>query len=351
MTMYIIIALMPVIIATFYGNINRNIAIKKRYCITTGILLFLFLALRARTIGSTDTINYYNTMARAINSSSWNEFYNPYGVESGAQLFFWLLSRVFHDPQWIIVVSSAIYVISILYCFWNNSKNIPLALTMYICLGLMSFEMQGMRQAIAMSICLFAFEFAKRRKLLHFLALVLLAMQFHQTAVVFLCVYFLPGIEFNVKNIILMMGSCVIILFFSSRIVMFANALFGRAYFSTVDGGGFVATAVYFIIIFLVLLLTRKPFQEYGDPGMFYILMLGSVCFMMRYFGTLAAERISFYFMFSQCIMLPNVIVDGRLNAQSKSLMLFSVEMLTILLFAYRLIGSNLLPYLAFWRI
>ena len=351
MTMYICVAFIPIVVSALFGDIDRNIAVKKKYCIVTGILLFLFLALRARTIGSTDTTNYYNTMARAINSPSWDSFFRPNLYEAGSQFFIWSLSRVFKDPQWLIVVTSAIYVISIMFCLWNNSKCIPVALMMYICLGMMSFQMQGMRQALAMSICLVAFEYAKKRKLIPFAFLVLLAMQFHRTAIVFFPVYLLSGLKFNWKSIACVMMGCIIMLSVSTRVVSIANNLFDRNYNTAINSGGFVALAIYMITIVVAPWLTKRAMPESQDIAAFYILLIGATCYMMRYFGALAAERISFYFLFSQCIILPNVIVDGRLNSKSRALAIYIVICLMVILYMYRLQGSDMIPYLWFWSV
>ena len=351
MTMYICIAMMPVMVAAFFGDINRSVTVKKKYCIITGILLFSFLALRSRTLGSTDTTNYYNTMARAINSPSWASFFRPDLYEAGSQFFIWSLSRVFKDPQWLIVVTSGIYVVSIMFCLWNNSKCIPLALMMYICLGMMSFQMQGMRQALAMSICLLAYESAKKRKLIPFVLLVFLAMQFHRTAIVFLPVYLLSGLKFNWKSIACVMIGCIAILLISTRVVSIANNLFERDYNNTVSSGGFVALAIYMIIIIIVPWLTKRTMLESQEVGAFYILLIGATCYMMSYFGAQAAERISFYFMFSQCIILPNVIVDGRLNSKSRVIALYIDFFLIVALNMYRLQGSDMVPYLWFWSV
>ena len=71
-------------------------------------------------------------------------------------------------------------------------------------------------------------------------------------------------------------------------------------------------------------------------------------CFAMRYFGAQAAERISFYFAFSQIGALPNAIhITSR---REKTHIYIIVLALAVLLFAYRLHGSGLVPYRFFWQ-
>lgn len=349
MTLYIFMAFLPLLLIPFFPNVNTDRKQKKYYCIIMGIALILFLALRHKALGSTDTINYYNGMKDAILSKTWNQYYDPDGAELGFQIFVWIISRFVKSPQWIIVFSSVIIVTSVLIFVWRNSKNIPLSVTMYICLGLMTFQMQGMRQALAMSICLFAYEFAKRRKIIPFALLVLLATQFHQTAIVFAVVYVFGYLKLKASHLLLVLSAAGVVTLLSDKIIDFANELFDRNYSNTVDSGGVIATAIYILIMVFCILASKQPYAEHIDATLFYVLLTGFVCFAMRYFGTLAAERISFYFMFSQIVLLPNTVCDGQIKSSDKGVVNMIVYLLSIALFAYRLAGSDFVPYRFFW--
>lgn len=351
---YLAIAATPAIIALFFSNItnSQSIAVRrkyeKRYLLLCGLIIFLFLALRNKSIGSSDTYNYYNMMQRAIFADEWKQYYNPDGVEIGFQFFVFILSRFFKSPQMIIVISAIIYVIGILYTIYNNSDDLALSVTMYITLGLMQFQMQGMRQSIAMSICLFAYEFAKRRKIIYFSLLVLLAMQFHQTAIVFITVYFIFWLKYKWNYLCAFVIASGLFFYFSNYIIGFANELFDKNYYTSVDSGGFIATAIYFLIIVFAFVFNMKLHTNRFHMAILYITMMGCICFMMRYIGTLAAERISFYFVFGQLILLPNTIVC--LKPKERQVIKIAVYVLMFLLFAYRLRGSDFLPYTFYWQ-
>ena len=76
--------------------------------------------------------------------------------------------------------------------------------------------------------------------------------------------------------------------------------------------------------------------------------MIGCCFYLMRYLGALAVERVSFYFMFGQLVLLPQAIkcFDGN----SKIIINTVVIVLSIALFIYRLSGSDLVPYMFFWQ-
>lgn len=354
MIAYLAVAVMPGFLALFCADriYSANAEIrqksKKKYLFLCGLILFFFMALRSNSIGSSDAYNYYNMMRRAIASNGWEQYYNPDGVEPGFQLLLFLLSRLFNSPQAIIVFSAAIYVISIIYTIYHNSDDVAFSLTMYITLGLMQFEMQGMRQSIAISICFFAYEFAKKRKLIPFLLLVLLAMQFHQTAIVFAAVYFIFRMKYRWNYLCAFVAAAGIACYSADAIIGLANNYFDRNYYISVNSGGFIATAIYLLIIVFAFFFNRKLRTDRIQTASLYLTMTGCICYLIRYIGTLAAERISFYFMFGQLILLPNTM--ACLTSQERQVVKFIVYILMFGLFAYRLNGSDFLPYRFFWQ-
>lgn len=354
MIAYLALSAMPGILALFCADriYSADAAIRqkstKRYLLLCGLILFFFLALRSKSIGSSDTYNYYNMMRRAIASNEWEQYYSPDGVEIGFQLLVFSLSRLFNSPQAIIVFSAAIYIISIAYTICHNSDDVAFSLTMYITLGLMQFEMQGMRQSIAISICFFAYEFAKKRKLIPFLLLVVLAMQFHQTAIAFVVVYFIFWMKYRWNYLCAFVATAGIACYSADAIIGFANDFFDRNYYISVNSGGFIAMAIYLLIIIFSLFFNRKLRMDRIQMASLYLTMTGCICFLIRYIGTLAAERISFYFMFGQLILLPNTL--ACLTYKERQVVKFIVYILMFALFAYRLKGSDFLPYSFFWK-
>ena len=299
MIIYIALAVFPVSLGAFFPGLHESKKQKRQFYLICGFVMLFIMGLRHYSLGSLDTLNYYNAMKRATGSISWENFYNPDYFEVGAQLFIYSLSRAFKDPQWLLVITSLIYIVAIFYFIDNNSNDIPLSITLYISLGLMIFNLQGMRQSIAMSICLFAYEQAKRKHLIKFLVLIIIAVTFHQTAIVFLPVYIVCRLKFSHKNMVIMFLISLLVITNASRITFIANSLFDRSYNTAINQGGFVAMLIYIIILIITLFFDYQLKDGNTKTPLLYILIIGLVSYMLRYFGTLAAERISFYFMFS----------------------------------------------------
>ncbi len=348
MLIYIAVAAMPAMLALAFGDLTEKCK-KRNYLIVCGILLFFFMALRSYSVGSVDTRNYMNGMSQAIHANSWKDFYNPKGVEVGFQMYAFLLSRVFDNAQWIVVISSALFVFLTFWFIYKNSEDVALSATLYITLGVMTFCMQGMRQAIAMCLCLIAYELAQKRKLILFALIIVLASLFHQTAIIFIIVYFAPLVKFNFQSFVCFSGVSILAILGSNTIISIANEVFDKEYELSVDSGGFFAVATYVVIILVALLFNKKLKDgDHAESMMFYITFLGLTCYVMRYFSVQQAERISFYFLFGQMILLPNSM--QHLTTRERQISKLAAYVLAICLFLYRLNGSDFVPYEFFWQ-
>ncbi len=344
MKIFLLLSIMPIFVSLLYRNGNINVEKRRSYCIICGVILIFVLGLRGKYIG-TDTRNYYNMMDNAIKASAWGDYYNEDGVETGFQFFVFLLSRVLHNPQWLIFISTAIYVSSMIIFCYKYSSNVRLSIVIYICLGLLSFNMTAMRQSIAMSICLFAYMFAEKKKLLPFAVLIIIATLIHKTAIVFSVVYLFSIIKLKPFPLFLVIVGIFAAVYYSQELIGIANDMWDREYGQSVSSGGYVATAIYVLIILFCVIMSKSPFEKNVDGMMFYVLIIGFVCYIERYIGALAAERISFYFTFPQLIILPNTLENGRVDAKDKIVIETIISGLCILLFMYRLSGSDLIPF------
>lgn len=357
MAAYILLSFLPLLVSCFFKDLNIDKKQKKYFLIISGIALVVFLGLRDKYIGSADTYNYYSFFEYAKSKSTWSAFRSYKGTymsgfketEIGFQIFVWLLSRVTSNGQVIIVVTALIYTVSLIIYIYHNSDDVVLSVVMYITLGIMFFEMQGMRQSIAMSICLLSYESLKKNKFVPFAFWVILACFFHKTAIVFSVLWLFRKFTINQKHLFYfsILGGSILV--FCNKIISIANNFFEMDYKNTVDGGGLVATSIYILTIIFVYAFVPRDRMDQKFSLAFYMMLLGLVCYIVRYFGAQASERISFYFMFSQLIVLPNAICSMS-NDKEKAVTKMIVVLLSIALMIYRLSGSELVPYSLFWK-
>ena len=184
--------------------------------------------------------------------------------------------------------------------------------------------------------------------MIRFVLIVLISTAFHQTAIVFLPVYFLCGMKFSKSNVFIISVLSITALLIAGWITSIANSMFDRTYTSTFGSGGYVAAAIYVIAILTTLFFDDSLKRNNKQTPLLYVLIIGFTAYILRYVGSGIAERLSFYFVFAQLALLPNAkkIVVGK----DRLLVRLGIVVLAVALMIYRLYGSGFTPYKFFWQ-
>lgn len=355
MLVYLLLAVSPLLISLLVGgyyqtNVDDNPRAKRTFLFWCGLILFLVTALRHNSLGSVDSGNYYNHWIRTC-QMPWEELLLTLEVsdfEPGYNITVWVLSRIFPDPQFLFVLTGILFSTSVCRAVYKNSEDSVLSMIMYISLGLYTFMLQGLRQAVAISICLFALEFCKKRKAIPFAFLMLLAFLFHRTSIIFSIVYFVYGLKFDHKTKLIMPGVAALLFLLSPTLVRYGNEFLDRDYGAVETSGAVIATAIYFIIIAVAYIFLNEDNCDENTTFFVFITVIGTAFYLSRFAGMQIMDRISFYFMIGQIMVLPTVI--RLFDSRSRYLIKFSVCVLCILLFMYRLNTSFSTEYMFFWE-
>lgn len=370
MVFYAIFACTPLLVALavklyYQCPINDSNRAKRAFLFFSGLILWLVIAFRDKAVGSTDSAIYYerweNMSFRNIEGLKENILKSR--MEPGFLCAVWILSRVFQHPQFIFVLSGLLFSISVCLFIYRNSDNVVISFILFITWGLYAFMVQGLRQAVAMSICLFSIESVKKRKLFRFIIQVLIAFLFHKSAIVFAVVYFMPWKSLSLVSKLQMLVASLILIACSALIVFIGNTYFDGYYTATIQDGGFVALSLYVIVLLGATLFVQhsKPIEdasykvvllgtekERRDEAFFFALtVIAFSFFIMRYTGVGIMERISFYFQFGQIILLPCIV--KRFDKNSQSIAYSIAVILSVLLFMYRVETTGLTPFKFFF--
>lgn len=344
------ILMVPIVTYGYKKSIDGDNRAKKTYLLLCGTILFLMIALRHYSLGSVDSSSYYNNwiLLSKMPFASLLEFMKLSDMESGYLFAVWCLPRVFPSAQFLFVLTGLLFSFAICRTIYLNSENVMISMIMCICLGLYTFMIQGLRQGIAMSICMLSLELCQRRRFIPFLLVVLLAMLFHKSAIVFILLYFVYGLKFNVNTKIAMGITMATLSALSPLIVRYGNEFLDREYFNAVESGAVVAVLIHIIIVAVAFIFLNDRNTDKKDVFFIWMIVLGMTFYLMRYFGTQALERISFYFLIGQAIVLPTVV--SKFKYGSRKIIYLAVCILSICLFFYRLNASYGLDYMFFWE-
>ena len=326
----------------------------KPYLVITGIVVTLVMGLRHQYMGA-DTGWYINTHEQLAAMPSFKPYYDLWLADSDflfseTGYFFssWLFGRAFPSGHTWIFVTSAFITYSTCRFIYRNSGDAPLALSIYVLLGLFTFNMSGLRQSLAMSICLWAYEHAKRHRFIPFVLTVLVAMQFHKTAICYVPMYFLPWLKRGSTNLLIYFVLLVICLISVDKLVETYNEFSGEDYAlqAEVDGGGLSVVLIYLSSITLVLI--RHQCLNIPHVRMaFYGVMAGFTAYITRYFSNQILERISYYYFYFSILMVPSLF--KLLPEKDQRWLRIVFSFLAIYLFVHRVGNSNFARYRFFF--
>lgn len=180
---------------------------KKRNFFTTGLILmpflqiYMILALKNISVG-TDTVPYL-TGFKDLRYLEWGTIFdlavkNPlYNFERGF-IFVSKAISTFTDDFKLYNALMGLLMMLPLYRFIKKHSDMPfLSVLLFITFGFMNFYLSGMRQAIAISIVLFSYDYIVDRKIWKFFITIAVASLFHTSSVIFIPAYFLVNFTFT----------------------------------------------------------------------------------------------------------------------------------------------------------
>lgn len=351
MTITIIYTFLIVILALLFDT--KQAKGRNMYIYVVGVILFLISGLRNLDVGPDDTFLYYQ---RYIENGAFS--YQSVYDDSSKDPFYNLFARVLYDiigPNYtlLLCVYSAIFMFSVCRLLIKNETEDPLlSFVILLAMGFFSFSMTAIRQILAMSFILWAYQFLKEKKLIQFIILVYIGSLFHRTALFFMVVYPLIYFKLDRKSIILylVLGSLVLVQGEAILFQLFASDMDARldAYAEMGVHGlsiaGFVQLALF---LALALFYFKEVKQRDSESVILYHLLIIAMIFQL--FTGILAEffRLAMYYSIFLILLMPKVI-SAIPNLQTRR----SIRnwLIALLLFYFLFMGSGRIPYHFFFN-
>lgn len=340
------------ILTVFSGRtINDNPKYRNIYLGIMFIIMSLMMGLKSPDIGSGDArvyFSFWETMSE-VSFSELNYYLQKADFEIGYQFTTWVFSHIFRNGQWQLILSSIFFAFSVC-CFVNkNCKNLYLALIAFNSLGLFNFMVQGLRQAVAMCICLWALEFCKQKKPIKFLFFIVLATLFHGSAVVFSVVYFVRFFKLDIKSFVITAILIILGIIFLPKLFALINKFINDNYElgNQASEGGIIAVIIYMAIILFGLVFRDREDNNYAL--FLYMSIMAMVAMVMRNFVSTIIERVALYFAFGEMVVLSNSVKVIKNRTYYAVVCAFAVIM-CFGVAIYKSTYSSLVPYLFFWQ-
>ena len=158
MSIYILLLLYLLFLSLIFLNKKFN---KLVFIILAFTPFVAISGFRSFSVG-VDTQQFVNAYSRIINMSP-NSF-DLLRYEYGFSYFCWLLGKISTNPQILIFITSLFINISVGRFIYKNSDNVYLSVILYLLCNFFFSYMNIMRQAMAIAILLWGYEFIKDKQ-------------------------------------------------------------------------------------------------------------------------------------------------------------------------------------------
>ncbi|WP_321438131.1 EpsG family protein [uncultured Bacteroides sp.] len=210
MFIYICLLLIVPVLSFMSGSFRSEDKKRKFFIFSFSFLLFLLFVLRDYSVGR--DLHAYKDVYDIAGGNNWFDVSWIY-MEPGYVFLMKLGSYLGLSFRLFLCFCYLVIIIPLAFYIHRYSKDIALSIIIYICLHFFIFNMSGLRQSMAMSLCLTAFMIAQRNGLTNFVLFtffVVLAALIHKSAYVFLPAYFIMRIPLSGKLLFLYLVLAII---------------------------------------------------------------------------------------------------------------------------------------------
>lgn len=275
-----------------------------------------------------------------------------YSTEIGYGFYNILLSHLTSNRYiFILLITITIYIL-FFFVFKKYCVNYSFALMLFM--GLMFFfTFTYLRQMVAVGLGWLSFQYIYKRKLLKFLACVLIAATFHNSAIILLPLYIIPIKRFDKKKVMLFMILCLLIGLSGGPSAIF------RIYGDVADmhnrSDSYMEEEIgfkyeYIIEAFVFLYIVFKNYRYIPitkkDTVMLNAL-LGFCAILLLFVQSLNGGRLGWFYMIGVIVTLSTICNGLKEKSQTRVLvLLMSFILFTRIVFQW---GYMLSPYKTFF--
>lgn len=282
------------------------------------LVLILVSAVRH---GYVDTFAYKELYINARNNL---DYVNnaPWGVEKGWMYFCYFLNFISPSPNFLLLISAIIIIGVYVYSIKRYSCDPVFSLIIFYCLEYMDTN-NGVRQMVASALCVVAFLLItekKKENYICFVLLVLLAMQFHESA--FVCFIILITVVGKPLNIRTAGAFGLGLLFWMAPSLV--NAQLGDKFSDSKYAGylaitlgmsflrAFIVGILPALLAFIYIIKVKKYGEiiEYSEGVLLNILLINSM-FTIMGLNMQYWARMAFYTAFAPFVLMPKLAYEA----------------------------------------
>ncbi|MBR5500050.1 MAG: EpsG family protein [Clostridia bacterium] len=320
---------------------------KKRNIALFLIPLVLLIAFKGETVGA-DTQSY-NKMYMFMAEDAFAGEISYERIEIGFKVLIKSLSSIWENPQFLHIVYACFFFLAYKRFIKDNAVNAARFVVLFMGMSLFSFYLTGIRQSLAMLICLYAYACIKDKKPVKFLVIVLFATLFHKAALFFLPAYSFARVKVTKNKILMYIGMLLFVAIANKLLFDFAADFFDLNYGIEETGNGYISVAIMAIITIFSFMKMQSLLAL--NPNNRYLINLNAIhtaMWVLRLFSRTAERPSMFYTVFT--ILLVEQMILTIEDYRERFLANAAVMCFFGLYFIYRINGAGIVPFVFFWQ-
>ena len=368
MYLYLALSLIPIVMSWLIKNKTLDKQRKIYLFSVFGILAF-FTCFRGSTVG-TDTAEYLKTF-QLVKMYGYSGFGLDHALEYGYFFIVQLFTQLFSSGQSIIVFFTGLTYAIIAYAIYKHSEDVVMSSFLFV-VWILPSTMNGMRQHFAFALILLAFIKMCEQKNLQSVLLIIIAVTFHNSAVIFLpflLVYSVMKRWSGYKGVMILCLAAFVSLVFVDRIIQLISRFIPRyahylvsSYYDKVESSNAIWLIIYVVFLFCYLSIVRNKTKrdEFGlsnteNANVYYMLLLVLHIAVLVLEATVRGifSRLTVYTSYGAVFIIPYVMRNFftyspiRLNKRDKGIVIALFYMLFIV-WDYLMLRQNphhIIPY------
>jgi hypothetical protein len=342
------------------GKSTNKSDYRKYYIIFISIILTLQSGLRHIGIG-TDT-STYSYMYEEVMKSTWSDIidqvlnYYKFGIskDPGYLVFEKIVQSFLPNYQTYLILVAIIFFTALGNFIYQNTTRIIdaiFAFILYTALFYEFFSITGIRQTLATAATLWGIELIKKRKLILFLILILIASTIHKSVLIFIPFYFIG----NIRNTKLIYSSAIILfpacmMFRRSFSIILALISASDAYMefavSTYEAGTYTFTTLLLLIAIFGWVFLKRVIKASPEAFRFYNAIALAVIFTPLTWVDPSFMRVVQYFSIFMLVFIPTIIDSIKFDIKSGRNIIYAIMIASLIL----LIAKKGDQYKFFWQ-
>lgn len=353
MIVWILFLCYLIILKLALGDLNTPTK-RRLYLVLAGLGTILVMGLRGYAHDSSEDVAVYKRIFSRVALADWEDIFAVDArLEHGYIIFNKLLSYLSTNSQILVIAEAIVAVVCVSVLIDQCTENVFEAYFFYVTLGSMTFSLTAFRQTFAISLILLSVVAIRKRKLWVFLLLVVLAAQFHKTALVFLVAYPICRIPILRRQKLLLIPSILLIVVMLPVIIQIGSAVLAPGSYDLSDEPTFSFNGIVPILIYAGALIDPLITVNTGEGGELdectVLTAAGLGLYFIRFY-TMILERVAFFY--TPCSIIGLSGLTARLRKMEYGLLAeLGILAASIALFLYRISGSTLANYVWFWQV